>query len=906
MVYSCQMKQMFKSVYFTDHPGALARQRHIKFAFGPSDKELYESVRSLSGQEIRELLGLDSYEALRAHAAAKGCTVNAHSLQLLREQLALNLRYGAQNGNGAANGSETVGPQALPFDAIQATFKGGENEPLHCWYPLLEGYSPQFVEHILNEYAPSAERILDPFSGTGTTPLTASRRGCLAYYAEVNPLLQFLTAAKIRALSVAPGRRRTASERMKALADDWPGELRKVPPSVTLAQTYAATFGRSRFFSDETFDLVLRSRTFLDNLTCQDPFLASLARVAVLASLIPGSLLTRAGDLRYKTPGELAAEPPDFQASVQAQLSLMSSDLMRIGYTWLTAPPRLIAEDAKAIRKIPPLKIDAVVTSPPYLNGTNYFRNTKLELWFLDCLQSPDDLAEFRTRAVPAGINDVSNRRVLSATDSAVGDVVRELSRNAYDPRIPKMVQSYFQDMTLIIDGIVPHLTSQATFAIDIGDSVYGGVHVPTDDLLLQLLNKRGLRLEDRVVLRRRMSRSGGILHQVLLILRKDGSAPAAQRPPEPWRSRWESFKDLLPHQHMPYSKRNWGHPLHSLCSFQGKMKPSLAAHLVETFVPEGGSVLDPFAGVATIPFEAALSGRRAFAFDISPAAVVIGAAKLGRATWSDSEPILSELGEALRESQVTPDELSETHALGFNRKIRDYFHPATLREVIIGRRYFRLNPPSDPSAALVMASLLHILHGNRPYALSRRSHPITPFVPTGEFEYRPLMPRLTAKVVRSLRAGYSNSFVSGEMLFQDATSWWPSHIQNLDAIITSPPFFDSTRFYMANWMRLWFSGWSAEDFRAKPLLFVDERQKEDFRTYESVFRQSRERLKPGGVLVLHLGRSRKCNMADELTRISAPWFRVVDRFTESVEHCESHGIRDKGTVDGHEYLVLR
>jgi hypothetical protein len=57
--------------------------------------------------------------------------------------------------------------------------------------------------------------------------------------------------------------------------------------------------------------------------------------------------------------------------------------------------------------------------------------------------------------------------------------------------------------------------------------------------------------------------------------------------------------------------------------------------------------------------------------------------------------------------------------------------------------------------------------------------------------------------------------------------------------------------------------------------------------------------------LVLHLGNSAKCDMGAELSKRVAPWFSVADVFTEGVEHCESHGIRDKGTVHGHTYLVL-
>jgi hypothetical protein len=146
---------------------------------------------------------------------------------------------------------------------------------------------------------------------------------------------------------------------------------------------------------------------------------------------------------------------------------------------------------------------------------------------------------------------------------------------------------------------------------------------------------------------------------------------------------------------------------------------------------------------------------------------------------------------------------------------------------------------------------------------------------------------------------------VRGHSLLQDATRPWPPGISGLDAIITSPPFFDSTRFYLANWMRLWFSGWEARDFRRLPRTFLDERQKRGFAVYEPVLRQARERLAQGGVMVLHLGRSRKCDMARELTEVASPWFRTADLFRESVTHCESHGIRDKGTVVEHSYLVL-
>src|SRR4051794_7405757 len=88
-------------------------------------------------------------------------------------------------------------------------------------------------------------------------------------------------------------------------------------------------------------------------------------------------------------------------------------------------------------------------------------------------------------------------------------------------------------------------------------------------------------------------------------------------------------FSEDLPHTVTPFSRRNWGHSLHSLCSYQGKMKPSLAHFLIEEFAPPGGIVLDPLGGVGTIPFEAALSGRPAISNDMSPFASIVAQGKL-------------------------------------------------------------------------------------------------------------------------------------------------------------------------------------------------------------------------------------------------------------------------------------
>jgi hypothetical protein len=432
-------------------------------------------------------------------------------------------------------------------------------------------------------------------------------------------------------------------------------------------------------------------------------------------------------------------------------------------------------------------------------------------------------------------------------------------------------------------------------------------VHINTDEILKELLTELDFKLADHKILRKRRSRNKEVLTQSLLVFQcsyKNGKH-IHDNTPAFWEKNWNHFKTIIPHQQEPYSSRNWGHNSHSLCSYQGKLKPAIAHHLVETFVPENGSMLDPFSGVGTIPFEAALTGKNSFGIDISLPAFYISYAKVTAPQSNESYNYIDALQQFIKKNKCTKDELIEAKSFGFNKTLSEYYEENTLKEILLARRFIKENYPTTPSEMLVVASLLHILHGNRPYALSRRSHPIVPYAPTGEFVYKSVIEKLKEKVDRVTNEELPINFRNGKIFNQDTTIIWPQEINNLDAVITSPPFFDSTRFYLANWIRIWFSGWSEKDFKFQINSFIEEKQKKDFSIYESIFRQSKERLKKDGVCVLHLGKSIKCDMAKELQKISKRWFKVADLFDESVEHCESHGIRDKGTVTSHQYLVL-
>lgn len=794
--------------------------------------------------------------------------------------------------------------EAVPLNGMDGTFFNAKTEPIYSWYPYLEGYASSFVESLRRRFMPRATRIIDPFAGTGTTPLMLAEVGVQCGYCEVNPVLRFVIRAKLDAVALSSSQRVKLSIRLDELAATFHRHVKEQTCNEPLGDSYGACFGKSDFFSPGVLEQVLRLRTLCDVLGADDKRLADLVSLAIIANLVSCSKLKRAGDVRFKTDAELAKGIPPLLDSVATQLQRMSRDLRAAPKA--KARAELLASDAKELAGAPSLGAEGVITSPPYLNGTNYIRNTKLELWFLRAITTASDLRTLRDAVVTSGINDVTSSTADRGVTPAVDAIVAQMARAAYDQRIHRMVAGYFHDMLRVFQGLWSQTVPGATLCIDIGDSRYAGVNVPTQDLLADVAHAVGFHLLERVPLRARTSKDRSPLSQDVLVFRRGRDEIVRRADRSVGRvERWKWFREAVPHQQPPYTKRNWGHPQHSACSYNGKMKPSLAHFLIHCFTEPGDLVLDPFAGAGTIPFEAALQGRRPAGFDISAMAVAITNAKIDPPDSGRLFSLLDRLQAYIDQNRATDAERESAAAVRFNRPIPEYFHETTLDEILVARRFFLECRDYSREWCFALASMLHVLHGNRPYALSRRSHPVTPFAPTGPVEYRSVTAKLREKVDRALEAPLPDEFKSGRCLLADICQPWPKGCERVDAIITSPPFFDSTRFYMTNWMRYWFCGWERADFDREPARFIESLQRKSLDIYRTIFARFRDHLNPAGVAVLHLGRSRKCDMGAELSRIASEYLAVEELFTEDVTHCESHGLSDKGTVTAHQYLVL-
>ena len=252
---------------------------------------------------------------------------------------------------------------------------------------------------------------------------------------------------------------------------------------------------------------------------------------------------------------------------------------------------------------------------------------------------------------------------------------------------------------------------------------------------------------------------------------------------------------------------------LQQLSPYVGKMKSAMARVLITLYSKPGDVVLDPFSGSGVVPLEAVLTGRRAWANDLSPYAYVLTRGKLeapGR------RKVAIERAEALIDA-VEGDAPSVDLTV-IPEWVREFFHPDTLREILTAFRTLR-----QQEDCFLTSCLLGILHHVRPGFLSYPASHLVPYLrknkyPPDEFPemyaYRDLRSRLLAKVKRAYRRHMLP--VAWEQrqynVWQVNSMNLPIEDETVDAIISSPPYFGALDYARDNRLRLWFLG--CEDWK--------------------------------------------------------------------------------------------
>ncbi|MXY08503.1 MAG: hypothetical protein F4Y61_07630 [Rhodothermaceae bacterium] len=253
---------------------------------------------------------------------------------------------------------------------------------------------------------------------------------------------------------------------------------------------------------------------------------------------------------------------------------------------------------------------------------------------------------------------------------------------------------------------------------------------------------------------------------------------------------------------------------LHQLSPYIGKLKSTIAHYLLSKYTSPGDLIADPFSGSGTIALQAALLGRRVFASDVSLYATTLTRAKLFSPTSESAA--LGRLESIFRHvaRQPLPD-LTEVPPW-----VRSFFHPRTLQETIRLAKYLK-----SRSLHFFLASLLGILHHQRPGFLSYPSSNLVPYLRSRKFprsdfpelyEYRSVNDRLRAKVSRAMKRAPKEDLTKFVVTVRRSSVENLTLNNSIDCAITSPPYMNALDYIRDNRLRLWLIGGDISDSKER------------------------------------------------------------------------------------------
>ncbi len=291
------------------------------------------------------------------------------------------------------------------------SYQGNKDVAGFRWMKYKEGFSAQLVKTILDNT--EGRSILDPFSGGGTTVLTAIGNARRATGVEIMPVGNLVARAIVatanglglESLTVA------ATAILACISDKKHHDRFRFP---YLAITAGA-------FSHQTECDLAKARAFIDRIP--DRRIKTVLEFACISVLEEVSYTRKDGqylrwDYRSVRPRKIVSKRlnkgaiPSLVVALRNRLRQIAEDAPALKSKYEGASPDLIdGSSLDELRKMQSCSFDIVVTSPPYANRYDYTRTYALELAYLGY----DDkrLKALRQAMLSATVENRSKRTLL-------------------------------------------------------------------------------------------------------------------------------------------------------------------------------------------------------------------------------------------------------------------------------------------------------------------------------------------------------------------------------------------------------------------------------------------------------------------------------------------------------------
>lgn len=333
--------------------------------------------------------------------------------------------------------------------------------------------------------------VLDPMTGSGTVCRQASDNGLRAIGLDMDPLAVLMTRTW-----TSP----QANDVSRAFAAEALNEARVISDDVCLdwIDDDAETEAFTRFWFADRQRIDLRKIASVlhnyreQNLTGSDAAaldIASLALSRIIVTKDNGASLAR--DVSHSRPHKIS-DTSNFDVWRGFELAANS-----IAKKLQTEPPKggvdVFRGDARSMTDVGDETIDAVFTSPPYLNAIDYLRGHRLALVWLG--HSLPELRRIRSDSIGAERRpDRSDGAEEFLRIRAAVGTTEQLSS-----RFSNMIDRYVQDLRRLMGEVARVLKPNGQTTFVIGNSCLRGVFIDNAGAVMKAAEESGLVTESRV-----------------------------------------------------------------------------------------------------------------------------------------------------------------------------------------------------------------------------------------------------------------------------------------------------------------------------------------------------------------------------------------------------------------------
>jgi len=413
--------------------------------------------------------------------------------------------------DGFRSNFEKNGYKVVEEDIGDITFQAGQKESIHRWYRLTPSYSPSFVRHFIEEYNINCNSfVYDPFAGRGTTSIECQKVGIPCLSTEVNPLFALVLRYSLK-WDVVP----------KGLFEDYldilNGEIRShenenIETVLEEKKTHLPDIHHVfRWWKTDVLKDLIIAKELMGHKDFKRAYhfiWLAINSAALECANIHRNHPTITFDDNHKRRIDVYEQIKHNLLCIQSDLASLCDDERKnseLSKTVLYSSCDNLQFISKDFGEV-----THVITSPPYPNRFSYVHQTRPQLHFMDVIGDRKEATDIDLRAIGGtwGRATSNLQKQFIEPPKHLRDILD------YIPSLKKesllmcnYATKYFLEMDNHVRNLRPIVSKDFRGTYLVGNSRLKGVEIFTENILANIFEINGFKVDSIDVFRRRGGR---------------------------------------------------------------------------------------------------------------------------------------------------------------------------------------------------------------------------------------------------------------------------------------------------------------------------------------------------------------------------------------------------------------